>query len=114
MVKHAGELISKYQFNRKGQTAYCNVFGRPCKDVIVELGEEVHYRVSEVDTGSLDGRWVSGVWLGIRWKSKEHHIGTAARVIKSHAVERKPRRSMEQGSRGSNSRHSMAPTAGTN
>ena len=59
MVKHAGELISEYQLNRDGQTAYHNVFGKPCKDVIVEFGEEVHYRVSEVDTGSLDGRWAS-------------------------------------------------------
>ena len=63
---------------------------KPCKDVSVEFGEEVHCRVSEVDTGSLDGHWESGVRLGIRWKSKEHHIGTAASVIKSHAVERKP------------------------
>ena len=90
MVKHAGELISIYQLNRNGQTAYYNVFGKSCKDVIVEFGEEVHYRVSEVDTVSLDGRWESGVWLGVRWESKEHHIGTAAGVIKSHAVERKP------------------------
>ena len=63
MVKHAGELISKYQLNRDGQTAYYKVFGKPCKDVIVEFGEEVHYRVSEVDTGSLDGRWESGYGL---------------------------------------------------
>ena len=91
MVKHAGELISKYQLNSDGHTAYYKVFGKPCKDAIVEFGEEVHYRVSEVDTGSLDGRWESGVWLGIRWKkSKEHNIGTAVGVIKSHAVERNP------------------------
>ena len=37
-------------------------------------GEEVHYRISEVDTGSLDGRWESGIRLGIRWKSTEHHF----------------------------------------
>ena len=76
IVKHAGELISKYQFKRDGQTAYYKVFGKPCKDVIVESGEEVHYRVSEVDTGSLDSRWESGIWLGTRWKSMGHHIGT--------------------------------------
>ena len=39
MVKHAGELISKYQLNRDGQTAYYNVFGKPCKDIIAEIGE---------------------------------------------------------------------------
>ena len=60
IVKHAGELISKYQLNRDGHTAYYKVFGKPCKDVIVDIGEEVHYRVSEVDTGSLDSRWKSG------------------------------------------------------
>jgi hypothetical protein len=67
LVKHSGELISKYQLNRDGQTAYFKVFGKACKNVIVEIGEEVHYRVSDVDTGSLDGRWESGTWLGIRW-----------------------------------------------
>jgi hypothetical protein len=90
LVKHSGELISKYQLNRDGQTAYFKAFGKACKDVIVEIGEEVHYRVSDVDTGSLDGRWESGVWLGIRWKSMEHHIGTAAGVTKSYTIERKP------------------------
>ena len=68
IVKHAGELISKCQLNRDGQTAYFKVFGKASKDVIVEIGEEVHYRVSDVDTGSLDGRWESGIWLGIRWR----------------------------------------------
>ena len=90
IVKHAGELISKCQLNRDGQTAHFKVFGKACKDVIVEVGEEVYYRVTDVDTGSLDGRWESGIWLGIRWKSREHHIGTAAGVIKSYAIERKP------------------------
>ena len=66
MVKHAGELISKYQLNRDGQTAYFKVYGKPCKDVIAEIGEEVYYRVSEVDTGSLDSRWESGIWRGTR------------------------------------------------
>ena len=90
IVKHAGELISKYQLNRDGQTAYYKVFGKPCKDVIVEIGEEVHYRVSEVDTGSLDSRWESGIWLRIRWENMEHHIGTPEGVIKSYTIERKP------------------------
>ena len=66
------------------------VFGKPSKDTIVEIGEEVHYRVSEVDTGSLDSRWESGIWLGIRWRSMEHHIGTPEGVLKSYAIERKP------------------------
>ena len=90
MVKHAGELISKYQLNRDGKTAYYKVFGKPCKDVIVEIGEEVHYRVSEVDTGSLDSRWESGIWLGTRWRSMEHHIGTPDGVLQSYRIERKP------------------------
>ncbi len=63
---------------------------KACKDVIVEVGEEVQYRVSDVDTGSLDGHWESGSWLGIRWTNMEHHIGTAAGVIKSYTIERKP------------------------
>ena len=45
IVQHAGELISKYQIKRDGttQTAYEKVFGKPCRDEIVEFGEEVQH-----------------------------------------------------------------------
>ena len=76
IVQHSGELISKHQVNRDGKTAYEKVWGEPCKDEIVEFGEEVCYRISEIDTGSLDARSASGVWLGKRWKSSEHFIST--------------------------------------
>ena len=89
-VQHSGELSSKYQVNRDGKTAYEKVWGEPCKDEIVEFGEEVFYRIGEVDTGSLDARSPSGVWLGKRWKSSEHFIGTPQGVVKSYAVKRKP------------------------
>ena len=90
MVPHSGELLSKYQVNRDGKTAYEKVWGEPCKDEIVEFGEEVFYRISEIDTGSLDARSASGVWLGKRWKSSEHFIGTPQGVVKSYAIKRKP------------------------
>ena len=41
IVQHGGELISKYQVNRNGKTAYEKVWGEPCKDEVVEFGEEV-------------------------------------------------------------------------
>ena len=53
IVQHSGELISKYQVNRDGKTAYEKAWGEPCKDEVVEFGEAVFYRISEVDTGSL-------------------------------------------------------------
>ena len=40
IVQHAGEVTSKYQINRDGKTAYDKVFGKPCRDEIVEFGEE--------------------------------------------------------------------------
>ena len=76
MVPHSGELLSKCQVNREGKTAYEKVWGEPCKDEIVQFREEVSYRISEIDTGSLDARSASGVWLGKRWKCSEHFIGT--------------------------------------
>ena len=68
IVQHSGELISKCQVNRDGKIAYEKVWGELCKDEIVEFGEEVFYRISEIDTGSLDARSASGVRLGKRWK----------------------------------------------
>ena len=90
IVQHAGESISKYQVNRDGKTAYEKVWGEPCKDEVVEIGEDVHYRISEIDTGSLDARSASGVWLGKRWKSSEQFSGTPQGVVKSYAILRKP------------------------
>ena len=37
IVQHSGELISKYQVNRNGNTAYEKAWGQPCKDDIVEF-----------------------------------------------------------------------------
>ena len=64
------------------------MFGKPCRDEIVEFGEEVHYRISEFDTGSLVARWATGVWLEKRWKSSEHLIGTPNGVLKSYEIKR--------------------------
>ncbi len=66
IVQHAGESISKYQVNRDGKTAYEQLWGEPCNDEVVDIGEDAHYRISEIDTGSLDARSASGVWLGER------------------------------------------------
>ena len=54
-------VVSNYQINRDGKTAYEKAFGKPCRDEIVEFGEEVHYRINDLDTGSLDARWATGV-----------------------------------------------------
>ena len=56
----------------------------------MEFGEYVHYRISNVDTGSLDAWWDAGVWLGKRWRSTEHDVGTPLGFVKSYAVQRKP------------------------
>ena len=90
MTQHSGELICKYQKNKDGKTAYEKLKVKPCNEEIVEFGEYVHYRISNVDTGSLDARWGAGVWLGKRWRSTEHYVGTPQGVVKSYAIQRKP------------------------
>ena len=90
MAQHAGELICKYQKNKDGKTAYDKLMGKPCREEILEFREHVHYRISNVDTGSLDARWSTGVWQGKRWRSAEHDVGIPQGVVKSDAVKRKP------------------------
>ena len=94
IVQHAGELISKYQINRDGKTAYEKVFGKPCRDEIVEFGEEVHYRISEIDTGSLDARWATGVWLGQKVEELQaphrHPAGSSEKLPNQEKTHRGP------------------------
>ena len=108
MTQHAGELICKYQKNKDGKTAYEKLMGKPCREEILEFGEHVHYRISNIDTGSLDARWSTGVWLGKRWRSTEHNVGTPQGVVKSHAVNRKPHRgNMGRGDDRGHHRHAV-------
>ena len=90
MTQHAGGLVSKYQTNKDGKTAYEQTDGQAYREEILEFGEEVHHRISNVDTGSLDARWSTGVWLGKRWRSAKHYVGTPQGVVKSYVVTRKP------------------------
>ena len=59
-----------------GKTSYATLMGKHCREMIVEFGEQVHYRISNVDTCILDARWSTGVWLGKRWRSAKHYVGT--------------------------------------
>ena len=56
MTQHVGELICMFQKNKDGKTAYEKLMDKPCHEEILEFGEHVHYRISNVDTGSLDAR----------------------------------------------------------
>ena len=37
LVQHAGAVISKYQVNRDGKTAYEKVMGKPCREEVIEF-----------------------------------------------------------------------------
>eukprot|EP00972_Heterocapsa_arctica_P098681 14561972-Heterocapsa_arctica.AAC.1 len=53
----------------------------------------VHNRIAgalQPGHGKLEPRWSDGVWLGKRYESDEHLIGTADGVVKCRAIAQKP------------------------
>jgi len=92
-VRWAGMLISCYQVGEDGKTPYERIRGRRCKVPIAKFGERVLYKELEdgkADRAKIESAWKSGIWLGIKGRTREHIIGTDQGVIKAFTVRRRP------------------------
>ena len=96
LVSHAGDTVTRFQVGTDGKTAYERLVGKKYKGEVVEFGAKVLHRLPGVtkptlQVGKLAGRWETGVWLGNRWGSGEHIIGTAEGIVRSRAIKRLPK-----------------------
>ena len=63
--------------------------GKITKEELLEFGESILYRAYRGIEGKLAPRWHAGVWLGRKWGTLEHYIGTEDGVISCRAVQRR-------------------------
>jgi hypothetical protein len=96
LVSHAGDTVTRFQVGTDGKTAYERLVGKKYKGEVVEVGAKVLHRLPGVtkptsQVGKLASKWETGVWLGKRWGSGEHIIGTAEGIVRSRAIKRSPK-----------------------
>ena len=89
LLRHAGDVITRYQIGEDGKTAWQRVRGKVFRTAVVEFAEGVRYlKPMSKGRDKADSRWGEGVWLGIRDESGEHLIGTSEGVIKVRTIRR--------------------------
>jgi hypothetical protein len=89
MVEYAAFLLNRFEVGHDGKTSYERLKGKTAKNVGVEFGEAVHWKVSQSGgaLGKLSSSWRHGVFLGIRGKSGEIIVADGEGVWKTRAIQ---------------------------
>ena len=93
LVPHSAECITKYMMGKDGNTPFQRMFGKSARDEALEFGERLLWRKrkSGVHNTDLNGRYLSGIWLGKRWGTFIHLIWTGTEVTEVYAIQRHPK-----------------------
>ena len=82
LVSHAADVYNKFHVGADGLTAYEKIRGRPYSGVMMEFGQCILYKTSsKVHGGDMSARWAKGIWLGKRFTTEEHIIGTVEGLV---------------------------------
>ena len=82
LVLHAADSYNKFQVGTDGRTAYEKIRGRPYSGSMMEFGQCILYKISnKVHGGDMGPRWAKGIWLGKRFTTEEHVIGTVDGLV---------------------------------
>ena len=93
MVEYVGDVLTKHLRGNDGKTAHQRLYGKTSHDEEFEFRERVMFRPKPRKDMSvlLDGRGLSGVWLGRNWGSSTRRISMDSRlVVEANAVRRVP------------------------
>ena len=93
LIPHAADSLNKLEVGADGKTAYERLRGKRYKGEIVEFGSIVRFRLPGIlqsGHGKLEPRWAEGLWLGKRWESDEHIIGTSDGIVKCRGIAQVP------------------------
>ncbi len=91
LMNWAAAVINRYIVDADGRTPYYNIKGRNSRRPIAAFGERVLYmplKLSNKKPAKLDTKKREGIWLGLRWRSDEHLVGTKDGVVKARTVRR--------------------------
>ena len=81
---HAGETLSHHQVGSGGKVPYQRPRGRKLKRQLIEFGEKVMWQpLDTLKQGSLNPRWIEGIWPGVRPQTSEV-IVAPAKVFSKH------------------------------
>ena len=90
LVKHAGDLYTKFSVGSDGMTPYRRLKGKECSEEHVEFGELVFYKKRKGQVGKYAPQFEFGVRAGRRWGIAEHVILDKDRVVYARSIHRKP------------------------
>jgi hypothetical protein len=92
LVLHSADVITKFKVHPDGLTSYEKIKGRKYTGLMLEFATTVLYKVSaKVQGGLMQARWLKGIWLGKRFGTEEHLIGTTeGTIVRSAAVKPHP------------------------
>ena len=92
LAEFVADTCSKYLQGADGRTAYERLFGKPVREEGLEFGERVLFRPkARADANVLlEGRWLTGTWLGRRWGSTISRVHSKGEVVDARAVQRVP------------------------
>ena len=90
LIRHSAWLLTRYLIKKDGRSAYERLRGREFKGEIVELYEQVHFKVASSEKQKLDSQTNKGIWLGKTVSSDEHLIGTAKGIRRCRSLWRMP------------------------
>ena len=77
LIRHAGDLYSKFQLGVDGKTAYERLKGKKFSKEMYPIGSCVHYMPLVSKSGKLNKlevRWQDGVFLGVRETTGEQQL----------------------------------------
>ena len=85
---HSADVITKFKVHPEGLTSYEKIKGREYTSTMLEFAAAVLYKISaKVQGDNMQARWLRGVWLGKRFGTKEHFIGTSeGTIVRSAAL----------------------------
>ena len=92
LAEFVADTRSKYLQGAGGRTAYERLVGKPVREEGLEFGERVLFRPkARADANVLlEGRWLTGTWLGRRWGSTISRVHSKGEVVDARAVQRVP------------------------
>ena len=86
-----GECLTKYLIGADGKSAYQRLFGKPIREDIYGIGEQVMFRKRKSAVRDLDSRWMPGTWLGKNWGAQSHIVWDGERALEVFAVQKRPK-----------------------
>ena len=88
IVEHSAETLNRYHISLDGRTAYERVRGKAYKGEMIEFGRRVFHKLpGKPEGGSMEKRWIEGIWLGKTPRSDEHIISLeSGRIVKARDV----------------------------